>query len=94
MTFMPEYDIDDRSCLKCDSSFTHSRHCTALHCDDGWIDEAEDDPINYTPGEEFVMCEECSGTGIEWWCPKCGTDLSKLSESEEEEENEHHDESF
>lgn len=44
--FDPEYDLDDRPCFQCGHSLTHSRFCSALYCEDGLIDEYEDDPIN------------------------------------------------
>lgn len=77
------YDIhDDLYCPKCKYSPLHSRSCTNW-CDEGYFDESEDDPINFMPGEELRECPECKGTGVEWWCPKCGTNLSgnkKLSD--------------
>ena len=64
-------------CPKCGTE-TNSRTCTAFNCEDGWIDEYEDDAINYLPGEEFRRCAECHGTGIERWCPAegCGWEWS------------------
>lgn len=52
-------------------------------CEDGWIDEYEFDPINYAEGEFQTRCRDCSGTGIERWCPGCGTDLSDVNCEEE-----------
>ena len=73
---MEDYEIDDEvSCPLCDHSPLHYRDCTNW-CDDGYFDESDDDAINYTPGESFRECEECHGTGVEWWCPKCGANLS------------------
>lgn len=72
-----EYELDDTVCPGCGHSPTHSRRCTAMGCDDGWIDEHElDDPLWYDVGEA-VRCDECWGTGIERWCPECGFDLQK-----------------
>lgn len=81
---MDDYEIEtDLSCPKCGHDTLHSRDCTNLSCEDGYIDEYEDDPINFAPGEEERPCRECRGTGIERWCPKCGTNLSgfKFDES-------------
>jgi hypothetical protein len=80
--FESEYELDDRSCSKCGHSPTHSRYCTALYCDDGYVDEYEEDAINFSPGEEFSLCDECHGSGIEWWCPSCGADLSLWQKAE------------
>lgn len=71
-----EYDIDDVSCLKCGNEQIHSRDCTNIFCEGGYIDDSEEDPINYGPGESEHRCPECRGTEIERWCPKCGANLS------------------
>lgn len=78
---MADYEINDEcSCPKCGHSPLHSRDCVNF-CDDGFFDESEDDPINFFPGESERPCNECKGTGVEWWCPNCGENLSgKLSE--------------
>ncbi len=73
---MDDYDIDDRDCPKCGSGVTHFCVCDELYCVDGFYDEYEIDPINLVPGEELTECSECSGSGFQWWCPSCGTDLS------------------
>jgi rubredoxin len=74
---MEDYDIDNEvHCPKCGHSPLHNRFCTNFFCEDGYIDESEDDPINFMPGESERACPECKGTGVEWWCPKCGTNLS------------------
>lgn len=70
-----EFDYDE-TCPKCGHSPTHSRPCDAPYCEDGLIDMYEDDPINFSPGEEFKRCDECNGTGMLNWCPKCGCDLN------------------
>lgn len=70
-------DEYDTTCPKCGHSPIRSCRCQAMGCDDGWIDMHEyDDPLWYDEGEE-EMCEECSGTGVERWCPKCGFDLQR-----------------
>lgn len=71
---MDDYQIDELSCPACGNHFTHSRFCSNFHCQDGYEDEYDDDPVNYAPGESYVMCDECHGHGIERWCPKCGAD--------------------
>ena len=48
------------------------RECSA--CDEGLIDCYDDDPINYSPGEEHENCAECNGHGRHIWCRKCGWD--------------------
>jgi len=71
-----DYDIVDHPCPKCGHEPTHVRHCQVIHCEDGYIDEHEDDAINFAPGEAYSVCQECRGTGIERWCPSCGHDLN------------------
>lgn len=70
---MDDYNIDDLECPKCGAN-THSRNCSEIMCEDGSIDESEEDYL--PPGSCIVLCETCKGTGIERWCPKCGEDLS------------------
>lgn len=71
-----DYEVDyEVHCCKCGHSPLHSRSCTNW-CEDGYIDESEDDPINFFPGESERQCPECKGTGVEWWCPSCGKNLS------------------
>ncbi len=36
---------------------------------EGWIDEYEDDAINYSEGEEYRRCSNCSGEGGWLECP-------------------------
>ena len=73
---MDEYEIDtEYKCPECGAS-THNRACQNF-CEDGWFDDYEDDPINYSPGESNTMCDNCWGTGIERWCPKCGLNIQK-----------------
>lgn len=73
MSYEQDYD---HACPKCGHEPIQYRDCTGWNCDDGYADEYEDDPINFRPGESLYKCEECSGTGVEVWCPKCGEDLS------------------
>lgn len=64
------------ACPKCGEHELRSRYCDVIGCDDGYIDEHDDDPINFAPGEEYSVCQECFGTGRVRWCSKCGHDLS------------------
>jgi hypothetical protein len=73
---MDDYMLDDGVCPDCGHAPVHWRTCSEIGCQDGWIDEYDDDPINYAPGEAYAMCATCRGTGIECWCPACGADLS------------------
>lgn len=74
-----EYEIDyETSCPECGHDRIHQRYCNNF-CDDGYFDEYEQDPINFTPGEEYTTCYECRGTGIERWCPNCGENLSGIN---------------
>lgn len=67
-----DYDISDRECPVCANPQTHRRDCP--ECDDGMVDDHEEDPINHSPGE-FSRCNSCGGKGIEQWCPHCGLNL-------------------
>jgi len=58
---------------------THRRGCTNLHCEEGFVDEAEEDAVNFAPGEEYRLCTDCYGSGSERWCPHCGADISMLA---------------
>lgn len=73
---MDDYEIDDEcSCPKCGRNPIHRRDCTNF-CNEGYFDESDDDPINFSPGESYEKCPECNGTGVEVWCPHCGANLS------------------
>ena len=73
---MDDYEVEyDRPCQKCGNDFTHWRDCLGF-CEEGYHDLSEEDPINYMPHEEYEMCRDCWGAGIERWCPKCGADLN------------------
>jgi hypothetical protein len=81
-----DYEIDDEAnCPKCGHSPIHYRDCTNW-CDEGYFDLSEDDPINFMPDESYRRCDECRGTGVEVWCPKCGENLSgkKLHDDEDD----------
>ena len=72
-----DYEVEyDMACPKCGQSPIHHRQCHAF-CQDGWFDCADEDPINYTPGEADEICGTCYGSGVEVWCPSCGCDISE-----------------
>ena len=74
---MEDFEEDyEECCPKCEHSPTRYRACSSLFCDEGYIDESEEDPINFMPGESLCRCQECYGTGVEEWCPSCGYDIS------------------
>lgn len=81
-----EYDIlDEVTCNKCNQSPVHACTCTAIACEDGMIDESDEDFC--VEGTVMVPCNECQGTGRIIWCPHCGADLSgeKIFDEEENE---------
>ncbi len=81
---MSDYEHDETSCPECGHAPTHWRDCGSM-CDEGYFDEHDDDPINYTPGEMMTPCSRCHGTEIEHWCPKCGLDIqAKLVKEREQ----------
>lgn len=83
---MEDFEVDhDLTCPECGHTPLHSRDCIHF-CDDGYIDESEDDPINFYPGESERKCGECNGTGIERWCPSCGKNLSGFQFEHNEDE--------
>ena len=76
---MEDYEIEfDATCPKCNHSPLHSRTCQNW-CDDGIIEEFLDDIEIEGLGYE-KKCPECKGTGVEWWCPNCGENLSGQNE--------------
>jgi hypothetical protein len=72
-----DIQIEDEACPQCGAYEVRSRLCDQAYCDDGWCDEHESDPINFSPGEEYSMCNECLGTGILRWCSGCGFDITR-----------------
>jgi predicted RNA-binding Zn-ribbon protein involved in translation (DUF1610 family) len=62
------------SCPKCGHSPVQSRPCDQIQCEDGYIDESDEDYC--LPGIVLVKCSECRGTGFIMWCPACGVDLT------------------
>lgn len=71
-----EYEIEDLVCPECGHSPVHSRQCTEIGCEDGYVDRYEEDPLWYDENKP-EMCTECYGTGLERWCPKCGINLQR-----------------
>jgi len=71
---MEDYEIDyETICPFCGNKWVHFRGCT--DCNDGYIDLYNEDPLWFRPGQT-EKCHKCSGTGVEIWCPECGSDLS------------------
>lgn len=56
-----DYDFDEEACPECGHSPTHCQECE--HCDDGYVDHYEEDPMWYD--DEDVPCEYCNGTGLQ-----------------------------
>lgn len=73
---MDEYELEDTECPACGHSPIHASDCTVLGCEDGWVDRYDEDPLWYDQ-DKPERCDECYGTGILRWCPKCGFDLQK-----------------
>lgn len=46
-------------CQKCEGEWVECWN----GCEEGWVDEYDDDPINYAPGQEFRQCNQCHGNG-------------------------------
>lgn len=80
--YVEEYEA---SCPKCGHFPLRRRDCDNIGCDEGYFDEADEDPINFMPGESYLKCSECKGTGCVIWCPECGTDWTghKFPEDED-----------
>lgn len=72
---MDDYEIEEGPCPHCGNAELHVMPCDVLYCEDGWIDEHEEDPINFAPGDSEYECRECHGTGWHRWCPACGKDV-------------------
>lgn len=81
---MSDYELTALTCPNCGNNPVHSRSCNNF-CNEGYFDEADDDPINFLPGESEYACSECLGTGTETWCPKCGKNLSRHDFADDEE---------
>lgn len=54
------------TCFLCDAEMDWAE-CSACG-GDGFFDGYEEDPINYSPGED-VTCHQCGGEGGDYWCP-------------------------
>jgi hypothetical protein len=44
------------------------QQCHEIGCEDGYVDEYDDDPINAAPGD-VTPCPECRGAGGYYECP-------------------------
>lgn len=66
-------------CPNCGNTTIFSEKCHELACENGYIDESDEDFC--VEGSIMVPCSECGGTGFITWCPACGADLTakKLS---------------
>ena len=62
--FSDDVEIGE-GCPKC-GDMTYWRHCN--DCEDGFIDEYEDDAINFAPGEAYSRCSTCRGRAYFEWC--------------------------
>lgn len=72
-----EIENDDLPCPACGHHETRSRTCG--DCGGNGFREYLDAPEEWgedCPSEENhpIDCRECSSTGIQRWCPKCGAD--------------------
>ncbi|MBO0930342.1 hypothetical protein [Fibrella aquatilis] len=77
MTTDQDPDIEwvyDLACPQCGHEPVYRRDCISLVCEDGMVDESEDDFC--LPGTILIECSECNGHGDHLWCPQCGYDLN------------------
>lgn len=72
----------EATCPHCGHYPIHRRDCSEITCQEGFIDESDEDYC--LPGTVMVECEECFGTGCVLWCPACGADLTKHQFEEED----------
>lgn len=56
-----ERDDDFPTCIICGAPLEWE-HCWK-GCDEGFFDEADYDPVNYSEGECLTPCDECHGKG-------------------------------
>lgn len=71
-----DYELDGEvECPYCGHSPLHYRYCIEFGCENGFREVFFDD-IEIEGMGDIVECEECHGTGVEWWCPNCGKNLS------------------
>lgn len=75
-----DYDLEDFICPECGHEGTHSARCFACW-GDGHFDISDEDFL--LPGTAHESCDECSGTGINRWCPECKADLSGRTDLED-----------
>ena len=73
---MEDYEIDcEVECCNCGHSPLYYRDCVEFGCNDGYEEIFLDD-LEIEGMADLVKCNECKGTGVEWWCPSCGENLS------------------
>lgn len=65
----PEYHDEPAGppCPVCGCEMGWER-CHEVGCEDGYVDEYDDDPINTDPGD-VTPCPECKGRGGYYVCP-------------------------
>jgi hypothetical protein len=72
-----DVQIDDLACPACGHHETRSQPChecdeaheEVVCCDDLCVGSGR-----CIHGDGMAPCRECSGTGIQRWCPKCAAD--------------------
>lgn len=69
-----EIEQYEASCPHCGHYPLNCRDCSEITCQEGFIDESEEDYC--LPGTVMVECEECKGKGRILWCPACNADLT------------------
>lgn len=72
-----EEDLEADTCPKCGHYPINREKCHEITCEDGFIDESDEDFL--VEGTNVVKCSECKGTGYLRWCPECGHDCNTLS---------------
>lgn len=60
--------LDDYQETLCPVCGKHQSWNPCVECDDGWVDDGDDDGVNFSPGEEVRPCPECHGTRGHWTC--------------------------
>ena len=68
-----DWENSDIKCPHCAHFPCRARDCIEIGCNEGCIDDFDDDPLWFSPGD-FHLCGECRGTGVVMWCPSCGND--------------------
>lgn len=71
-----DFEIINQPCPKCGHDHINRAGCSSIFCDDGLIDESDEDFC--IEGTIMRKCPECLGTSFIMWCPSCGTNLTGL----------------